>query len=422
MGRSAICSLLIALFALAGALFSFILAEEYYYIDLPQYEGRQPGIFTRISSQVCGDEDSIFSCATVSRSKYARLFGIPMAIYGLFFYLIVFFLGLALLMASKVIHAMIASVLFWLVTLGAIADMMLLAISLFLIDAFCPICIATYAISGAILAIAGLFLAGIRANPLRMISMWRSMPSANGAYRKFGAILVVSSGLLAAAGSAYAAQQALIRHKVDYIVAHKKSEVRRVVADFANQPEEPIYAPALRVAGDSDARVTIVEFSDFLCPYCAHIASVLEELVAANPGKVRLLFVNYPLDIACNRFMGRAMHQGACEIAKGAICAARQRGLAAYQQVAFGARKGRPDREKLSDLASQAGLSLPEFEQCLDHPETLTVLRWQVEQARGLGITGTPTVYINNRRYRGRLYKEALQKIIDLEIQRLTKE
>jgi len=112
------------------------------------------------------------------------------------------------------------------------------------------------------------------------------------------------------------------------------------------------------------------------------------------------------------------MHQGSCEIAKGAICAARQRGLAAYQRLAFAAHKKGAGRDDLIDWASRSGLSIPEFERCLDDPETEEILRWQIEQARRLSITGTPTVYINNRRYRGRLYEEALQRIIDFELQR----
>lgn len=419
MSRHAIYSLLMVLFALAGALVSFILAEEYYYIDLPRYEGGEPGVFTSISAQICGEADALFSCATVSRSKYAILFGIPMAIYGLFFFLTISFLSIAHMLASSALRTVIGIVLFWTVVLGVIADMVLLGISLFLIDAFCPLCLLTYGSTGCLLAMAILLLIDDRANPCRVISMFRAPGLSHHRYGKVVVIFVVCAGLLSAAGAAYTIGQSLKRNKVNYILAHKESEIRRVVADFSEQQEVPIQAPAMRVAGDPEAPVAIVEFSDFLCPFCAYISEVMERLVAQNPGKVQVLFVNYPLDIGCNRFMRRVMHRGACEIAKGAICAARQRGLAAYQKLAFGERKQGVGRDDLTDWASRTGLSVPEFERCLDHPETEQILHWQIEQARRLDITGTPTVYINNRRYRGRLYEEALQRIIDLELQRL---
>ena len=173
--------------------------------------------------------------------------------------------------------------------------------------------------------------------------------------------------------------------------------------------------------GNPDAPVTIFEFSDFLCPFCAKSAAVIEELVRDNLSKVKVVFVNYPLDRFCNRYVTRSMHQGACILAMGAICAAEQDGFDAYQRLVFAMKPKNPDISTMLNIAEKSGLSPLLFEKCITDQEILDMLLDQIEEGKGYGIKSTPTIYINNKRYRYRVRKDALQRIIDMEYERLTR-
>lgn len=415
MFKRTIFPAILIILCLVGFIASFTLAEEYYYLDLPKVEGSNPAIFHRIGSHACGDQDSFFSCANVSKSRYAVLFGIPLAVYGLFFYLVTLWTACAFAFAPESMRKPATILLFWVTLLGVVEAIILLVVTLTAVKALCPLCLLTYVFNLLLWTAAGVFLIRSRHNPLR------PMPTANPTSAPIRPPLRVAAAIVllliaaAAAGVARDANAYLIRSKAQYILKYNANEIQRTVDLFARQAAEDIDPSALPVHGDPSAPVTLIEFSDFLCPYCAHTADLMNQLAAANPGRVHIRFVNFPLDITCNRFMRNPMHRGACDLALGAICAAEQNLLDAYQHAAFGMRLNEPTPEDLRNVVALSGVSEPEFTQCLGKPETLAALQRQIEQTHRYDITSTPTVFINKKRVQGRLSLEALQKIVDRE-------
>jgi protein-disulfide isomerase/uncharacterized membrane protein len=417
MFKRTIFPALLILLSLAGLIASFTLAEEYHYLDLPKVDAASPAIFHRLSSQTCGDQNSFFSCATVAKSKYAALFGVPLAVYGLFFYLVVLCLACTLAFASERLRKPTAAMLFWVTLLGVLEALALLAITLMAVKAMCPLCLTTYILNLLLFAATARHLVRNRIRPLRPFAPADPQSAPMPWPARIAAALALVVIVVAAAGAAGEANAYLKESKTRFIVEHKEKEIQLAVEAFARRKPEPIAFTSLSVYGTADAPVTIIEISDFLCPYCAHTADLMDQLAAANPEKVNVRFVNLPLDMACNRFMQNAMHRGACDLAIGAVCAAELGNLAGYQKAAFGLRKPQPSPEDYRLVVLRAGLSERDFIQCLRKPESLTTLQDQIEQAHRAGIASTPTVFINGKRFEGRLSLEALQRIVDMETQ-----
>ena len=96
-----------------------------------------------------------------------------------------------------------------------------------------------------------------------------------------------------------------------------------VIARWEQAPTRDIPIEAGRdfILGPEDARVTLVEFSDFECPYCRNAANGVHDIMEKFDGDVRLVFKNFPLDVACNQQMKEPMHRLACKAATLAWCA-----------------------------------------------------------------------------------------------------
>lgn len=408
MLKKSIVPVSIIVLSLVGLLASFILAEEFYYTGLPPVEGQpNPAIFTTLSNQVCGGADTFFSCETVSKSKYALFLGYPVALYGILFYVMTGLLALGLLRTSG--NTRIAAILlFCFAALAFLVDIGLLAITLFVIGALCPFCLLTYIVNILILA-ASFFYLRKTGQPLAMTDFQVGLS------RLAGYAVAVCLILSAAVGTAFGTKAFLTARRDGYIETFKAEEIQRSVDRFYNQSRVTIDVTPLYVTGPDDAPVTIIEVSDFLCPYCARAFSVLEKLAAANPDTVKVLFVNLPLDQTCNRFMQRRMHKGSCTLARGAVCASGQGKLYAYQKAAFKTRKKDPSLDDIKALAASAALSTPDFMQCMERRSTLAAVKTHIEEAMTAGIQGTPTIFINNKQFRGQLFMESLQQIVDME-------
>jgi len=145
------------------------------------------------------------------------------------------------------------------------------------------------------------------------------------------------------------------------------------------------YATAGHRQGPADAKVTIVEFADFQCPFCAKTSAELSEIYRHNPGEVAIVFRHFPLSI--HPFAGAA--------AQASECAGREGKFQAYHDLLYSA-QAEIGIESWSGFARRAGVvNIAAFESCLsDETVTKVILR---DRAAGLalGVTGTPTLLVN---------------------------
>ena len=158
--------------------------------------------------------------------------------------------------------------------------------------------------------------------------------------------------------------------------------------DLANTP----------VRGPADAPVTVVVYSDFLCPYCRQLAQALAGYVPKAAGRIKVYYKHYPLDSSCNPKIARSIHAGSCALALGGVCAQFQGKFEAYHDRVFASELQNPQPSDVARLAGEAGLNAAAIEGCLDDPKTRAALDAQVAEGNRLGITSTPTVYINGKK------------------------
>ena len=152
--------------------------------------------------------------------------------------------------------------------------------------------------------------------------------------------------------------------------------------------------------GTDDAKLTIVEFSDFLCPFCATASRYIKLAESGTHDTARFVFRHYPLDKSCNRRLRSDVHPGACLLAEGAACAFEQNRFWEYHDIAFET-KGSISRSVVMDIASKIGLNLGEFKSCLDSGRGLKVVNEDIQAAYNADVKGTPTLFINGRRLGG---------------------
>jgi protein-disulfide isomerase len=156
--------------------------------------------------------------------------------------------------------------------------------------------------------------------------------------------------------------------------------------------------------GAAEPLVVIVEFSDFQCPHCGRAAQAFDELVAAYPKDVRLVFKQFPLP----------MHPDAELGSRATIAAAAQGKFWAMHDLLFENRT-KMKRDDVVAHAKGLGLDVAKFEAALDDPATAE--RVKADKALGLaaGVRGTPSFFVNGRPFSGALPPEKLREIVEEE-------
>jgi len=156
--------------------------------------------------------------------------------------------------------------------------------------------------------------------------------------------------------------------------------------------------------GPATAPVTIVEFSDFECPFCSRVGGPLKQAVAHYDGKVRLVFKQFPLNF----------HKNAQLAAEASLAAAEQGRFWEMHDALFQNQKAlsRPDIEA---FAEGLGLDMDRFRNALDTKSFRDEVAADVKLGQQVGVRGTPTVFINGRRFNpaGGWTSEAVIKAID---------
>jgi protein-disulfide isomerase len=160
--------------------------------------------------------------------------------------------------------------------------------------------------------------------------------------------------------------------------------------------------------GPDTAPVTIVEFTDYECPYCRqHFLKTLPLVLAQYGDRVRYVVMNFPLS---------RLHPDALGAAEAAECAADQGRFWEYHDRLFVASE--LDRATLGSIAAQMHLDSTAFATCVDTRATAERVAGHLAQARSLGATGTPTFFVNGRVLHGAYPFESFKVVIDSALAR----
>jgi protein-disulfide isomerase len=158
--------------------------------------------------------------------------------------------------------------------------------------------------------------------------------------------------------------------------------------------------------GAEYAPVTIVKFEDFQCPFCKQIQPTLTELFSRYNGKIRLVHKDLPLD---------SIHPQARKAAEAARCADEEGKFWSYHDLLY-ANSPNVSRENLKSYAKEVGLDVDAFDRCLGSGKFKAVVQRDLIDGTQLGVTGTPTFFINGREISGNQPLEIFESIIDEEL------
>jgi protein-disulfide isomerase len=158
--------------------------------------------------------------------------------------------------------------------------------------------------------------------------------------------------------------------------------------------------------GPADAPITLVEFSDYQCPYCRRWHDeVYEPLLAAYPGKIKFVYRHLPLT---------SIHPDAFPAAEAAMCAGEQDAYWQFHEKLFGNES--LGRNNFVEYARNLGLDVQAFEACVDERKYQEQVQADVDFAVDLGIRSTPTFFINGLAIVGAQPLDVFKQVIDKEL------
>jgi protein-disulfide isomerase len=173
----------------------------------------------------------------------------------------------------------------------------------------------------------------------------------------------------------------------------------------------PYTPPKVQVAatgpskGPEAAPITIVEFSDFQCPFCVRAEPTVNDLLAAYPGKIRLVYRDFPLP----------SHNLAPKAAEAAHCAEDQSKYWEMHDKLFAA-NGKLEVSDLKSYAREVGLDGGKFDRCLDSGDKAPVVASNKKAGDEAGVNGTPAFFVNGRLISGAQPLENFKQLVDQEL------
>ena len=153
--------------------------------------------------------------------------------------------------------------------------------------------------------------------------------------------------------------------------------------------------------GSANPEITIVEFSDFACPYCEQSYSKIRQISLKYKNEVKLIYRDFPLRQAYS-----------IDLAMAGRCAGEQ-GLFWLMHDKLFARQGEFELSQLSDFANQIGANLNKFNDCLKNEKYLNDIKKDYADGESLEVTGTPTWFINGYKIAGDIPHDLFIQIIE---------
>ena len=161
------------------------------------------------------------------------------------------------------------------------------------------------------------------------------------------------------------------------------------------------------IIGAKDAKVHIVAFLDFQCPYCGQIYPTLQQLIAKYPKDVNLVIKHYPLT---------QMHKSAKNAAIASLAAVKQNKYKEFCDILFKNYRNIND-DTIQTYAKEAGLDLTALNNEMKDPELEKIITADMAQGQKLGVRGVPSIYINGKPFKGRSM-DNFTNIIDKELKK----
>jgi protein-disulfide isomerase/uncharacterized membrane protein len=335
-----------------------------------------------------------FDCDAVSMSNYSSFLGMPLSIWGAVTNLVLFFLVLLSWLQWSDHPERTRRWTFALASASFGTSIVMAAISLTQMQAYCLFCLSLYFLSAVIFVC----VKGMLSEPF-WFHFKQELPRAWSESKGFLSVFAAIPVLTYLTHRAF--MENLGSNKIDEMVEQS-------IQEWQISPKfEFVAKPSLVMGPASDAAaMTLVEFADFRCGHCKHANYTLNAFVKSHPD-VRFEFYAFPLDGTCNEKInsGNGM---SCRLATAVYCAEKEGKGWALHDILYDVQDEVNRLESNSEMdqvlarvISETGLNWERIKTCLSDPASQDAVRAQAKQGGLVGVNGTPTLYANGRKLNG---------------------
>ncbi len=381
---------LIAVLSLIGAAMNAFLTSHFY--------GLRSG---SASFQSYCNLNAKFNCDAVATSSYAELLpGFPLSSFGAGWFLAAFLFSFLLKQDDAKKRAEMSRFFFVFASFGLLFDVHYFIVMAFVLKTFCLLCLLVEATGVLTFVLAWMHW---RENKHSATDSFFASAK-NPALALFACLFIGIFGLKGL-------------DSVELSRADMETQVNSIFSDAPVVIAEDPSAPSL---GPVNARVTIVEYSDFQCPFCRMGALSLHPVQARYPNDVRVVFRHYPLDSACNRQVTRTMHPVACEAARLAACAHQDGKFKEVYETLFEHQELMAKQSPYEILKAKgpAGLDADKLNACAASDATKLRVSQDIEAGIALKVESTPTFFVNGYKINGALPPAAWNLLVERILKR----
>lgn len=359
-----------------------------------------------VNPSACSVNDWI-NCDAVLASSHAFLLNIPVAWWGALYYLCVLALAIWLIVKPSKQLSLLG---LGLTTAGLLFSLYKAFYLFVVLKLFCPVCVLMYLVNIALL----ILIWGTTGVPRRALFKFSETPPEKS---NLSLLRIVGLGFILFTGI-FASGYLLACHlESRYFKLPEVNVAGEVEKHFEQPPQEIRVAPEAATWGNSAAKVTIVEFSDFQCSHCRRSAALMKGLLWEFRDQVKFVFMNFPLDPKINRFIHVKVHEHAGLAARAAVCAQKRGKFWEFHDALFQIQNHLSAGAVLA-LAESFGWDRLAFERDLNDQATYARVRLEIEYA-GPSIRSTPSLFINGRKVDKWRHPGIIQEIIRQELGRV---
>ncbi|HYM26087.1 MAG TPA: vitamin K epoxide reductase family protein [Vicinamibacterales bacterium] len=357
------------------------------------------------------DVTAKISCTVVYQTQYSTAFGIPVALFGIIWFVLALLLCAVGFTARDAVRESIPGYLFALSTAALAVILYLGYMSIFRIHAYCPVCLTTYA------AVIGLFIVSGAATTFPMTTLPRR--AARDLRVFVGSPLAIAIAVIVFAGAAstlaFFPREGSVMDGAPSaapaaaLTADQRSEIERFM-DAA--PRIPLIISA------EGAKVLIVKFNDFQCPACGQsylqYKPILAKYDASNPGAVKMVLKDYPLNPQCNANVTVMLHPAACDAAV-AVRLAKLHNKESEMEDWLYTHQPQMTPPSVRQAARDIG-GVTDFDAKFD--STMALIKGDIALGKTLDVRGTPTFFINGVKFDVAIQPQYFDQAIAYELKR----
>lgn len=399
------------LLSVAGVMLSGVLLYQHFF---PDFE---------LGFLSCG-KGFTNSCIAVGQSKYSTISGIPVAAFGLLYFIMISFLILVADYAQDKYYKILCGTIFPLVIAGLFCDL-ILGIIMLKIGELCTLCVLTYVINILIFIIMFVFIKNnfLKSEIIESLKDFFKPSDSDEKASLSLSILFIFFLTFAVFTSAYIIKLKSGSGKTP------DTQLSRQLTNFYNQKQEYFNFPSSSLSiGQPDAKLKIYIFNDFLCSACNKLYQVEKFILAKYRGKIQVIYYHYPLDKTCNKNMDDSVYPNSCLASQAMYAASKAGFFEEYFYVHFSnytSYKEGFDRENIKSSLNQMAReykigpeAIKKFETTLDGSSGSSQISENIDFAEKIKIEATPTLIIAGRKIVGTPPREFLEQIIETELSR----